>query len=125
MANPVDPLGERIALAATADGGLAAFRRNLRYAAAEKSYDEWRKHPITKLFAGTVQDMLLNNARLGFTTDSLLVHHGMTLAFAFVSQLLDNPRAAVPGVFDLPDGSTEGRKEVAEDYAVSPDEALT
>ena len=124
MADPVDPLCERVALAAMADSGLAAYRRNLRYATAEKSYDEWRKHPITKLFAGVVQDMLLNNARLGFATDSLLVHHGMTLAFAFVSQLLDNPRTAVPGVFGLQDGSTEVGKEVAEDYTVSPDEAL-
>ena len=30
MANPVDPLGERVALAEMAGGGLAAFRRNLR-----------------------------------------------------------------------------------------------
>ena len=32
MADPVDPLCERVALAAMADSGLAAYRRNLRYA---------------------------------------------------------------------------------------------
>lgn len=125
---PVDPVHDRVALAeGSGSGGRAGigrFRHMLRYADAEKSYDEWRRNPITQLVRGVVQELLLNSPRAGFSTDSLPVHHGMTLAFGIVAQLIDDPRLIVPGTFSAKAEDPGSPHGVPENYTTSLDDAL-
>ena len=124
----VDPVRDRLALAEGSGSGVRAgigrFRHALRYADAEKSYAEWRRNPVTKLVRGVVRELLLNAPIAGFQTDSLPVHHGMTLAFGIVEQLFDDPRLVVPGVFSAKADGQEDPVSALEDYSTDPEEAL-
>lgn len=126
----VDPKGERIAKAVEADRGLpvgvTAFRNAFAQEASAKAYSEWLNHPVTRLFRGAVQDLLMNAPAYGISTDMLPVHHGMTVAFATVAQLLENPGLVLPGMFTLKDGQSAPKplSEIDDGYSVSPDDAL-
>ncbi len=124
----VDPVRDRLALAEGSGSGVRAgvgrFRHALRYADAEKSYDEWLRNPVTKLVRGVVRELLLNSPASGLSTDSLPVHHGMTLAFAIVERLFDDPRLVVPGVFSVKADGRDDGVSVLEDYSTGPEEAL-
>lgn len=126
----VDPKADRVAGALGADGtqpvGVAALRGAFRTEASAKAYSEWTAHPVTKLFRGAVQDLLMNGPSYGVGADMLPVHHGMTVAFAVVAQLLDNPGLVIPGMFASKDGAEKHRtlSEIDDGYSVSPDDAL-
>lgn len=128
MAEAVDPLAERVALAVTGPAdqtaaGYTRFRMALAGQSARGAFEAWRDNQVTKLVRDVVRDLALHSARLGFPTDSLLVHHGMTLAFTYVQQLMEDPSLIIPGVFSLSD---EGKPSQTpeENYETPPDGAV-
>lgn len=130
MSETVDPLAERVARAVSADRGLpcgvTALRDHFLTEASAKAYVEWLNHPVTKLFRGAVQDLMMNGPSYGIVTDAYPVHHGMTVAFSAVVQLLDNPGLIVRGMFSLKEGQRPpvSPGEPAQTFDTSPDDVL-
>ena len=126
----IDITSNRVAGALASDRnlpvGVNAFRAAFVQEASAKAYSDWVNHPVTKLFRGAVQDLLVNGPSHGVGSDSIPVHYGMTLAFSVVAQLLDNPGLVVPGMFSLKDGQTAPvpLSDIPDDYGTSIEEEL-
>lgn len=126
----VDPKTERIGNALDTDRGLPvgvnAFRAAFMQETSAKAFSEWANNPITKLFRGAVQDLLVNGPSHGIGSDSIPVHYGMTVAFSVVAQLFDNPGLVIPGMFSLKDGQPAPvpLSDIPDDYGTSIEDEL-
>lgn len=120
----VNPTADRLNGTGLASrGGVLEFIRQFGSTDSRKAFDEWANHPVTRLVRRVVQDLTVNGPSYGVGTDMIPVHHGMTVAFGIVHQIMDDPSLVFPTVFTgIGDAAAGAVGLPAETFDAPPDE---
>ena len=124
MSAYVNSIADRLNGAGLASrGGVLEFIRQFGSADSRKAFDEWANHPVTVLVRRVVQDLAVNGPSYGVGTDMIPVHHGMTVAFGIMQQILDDPSLVFPTMFTgIGDVAAGTGSLPAETFDAPPDE---
>lgn len=79
--------------------GLAALRDVLARPGVIATFDTWKGQQLTRLVAGAIRDLIMNQPTAKSSSENIAVQFGITQGLELAYQLLQDPSIILPGVF--------------------------